>query len=381
MSDTKATFSFAFKTLTPIVGEPTNVTLTKLKKELYANAVGTTSELGGGLNGYLGMVMPEAEYLAERNTAPFIAPNKPVAPIPNSIQTTEEALYDRETYKEALLEYKQHRAMGIELKEQLITAIEYRYLKPLEVGKTGLASVTVGDMLQYLTDTYDEITLEDIHNNMEKLGAPWNPEEPILDLWERIKECQRFAAEGGYPIDDKLAINMVLKALEATNLFTTWTTQMRDIKQMNWTMKMFQDKFNDAQKERSRQITTKSAGYHGAHMATKIAPSYAAAAATTIITPTVKNDNTTDFTSDYVIRGPKGKYMSYCYGHGYNYGHKHTSPTCRSKKEGHKDMATFFNNMGGCQDVHIGPRNSTNAGNNNTTGTSNSATVVNTSTN
>jgi hypothetical protein len=378
MSDAKATFSFAFKTLTPIIGEPTNVTLTKLKKEIYANAVGTTSELGGGQNGYLGMVMPHVEYMAEPNTEAFVKPNKPVAPIPNSIKTTEEVLYDREMYKEALAEYKQHRAMGIELKEQLITAIEYRYLKPLEVGKTGLASVTISDMLAYLTDTYDEITLEDITTNMEKLGAPWNPEEPILDLWERIKECQRFATEGGYPIDDKVAINMVLKALEATGVYTTWTSQMRDIKQTSWTMKLFQDKFNEAQKERSRQVTAKSAGYHGAHAATTTAPTYAAV----VTNPTPKFDNTTDYTSEYVIRGPKGKYMCYCYGHGYNYGHKHTSPTCRSKKEGHKDMATFFNNMGGCQDLNIGPRNNTNNNtNNNNTGTNNNASATTTTTN
>ena len=53
---------FEIPILTRIHGEPTYITLKKLKEELCANAAAVTSDLGGGANGHLGLVLPPAEY-------------------------------------------------------------------------------------------------------------------------------------------------------------------------------------------------------------------------------------------------------------------------------------------------------------------------------
>jgi hypothetical protein len=364
MSDSKTTFSFEHKILTP---EPTNATLTQLKKELYANAMGTITELGGGNHGYLGIIMPAAEYLIETEGEIFMAPIKPVAPVRDDIRSYDEIAHDRDIYKEDLIEYKQHRAMGIELKEQLIAAIEYHYIKPMENGKCGLANRSTLDILNYLTTEYDQITMEDLEKNQAILTAKWNINDPILDLWERVKECQRFALEGGYPIADKIAISATLKVLEDTGVYILTTTIMRNKAQAEWNMVDFQTLFNKAEKERARQMTAKSAGFHGANMVTRKTPSYAAATIGT--TPTTAQL----IISPYTVIGPKGKPISYCYKHGYNFGMKHTSVTCMSKEAGHKDGATYFDNMDGCQDINLGPRpgrnnkNNTNSTGNNTT--------------
>jgi hypothetical protein len=321
MSDSKTTFSFEHKTLTPIVGEPTNATLTQLKKEIYANAMGTITELGGGNHGYLGLIMPAAEYFIETGGENFTAPIKPIAPVRDDIKSYEENAHDRDVYKETVVEYKQHRAMSIEIKEQLIAAVEYLYIRPLEVGKCGLANRTAMDILNYLTTEYDQITMEDLEKNQAILSAKWNVNNPILDLWERIKECQRFATEGGYPIADKMAISAVLKVLEDTGVYVLTTTIMRNKLQAEWNMVEFQTLFNKAEKERACQMTAKSAGFHGANVATiGTTPN----AMQLVISP-------------YTVIGHKGKPVSYCYEHGYNFGTKHTSITCMSKKPGHKD--------------------------------------------
>ena len=61
--DIKATtFVFPHEILTPIVGKPTHETVKLLRKEAYANAYENECTLGGGDNGYLGLIMPANEY-------------------------------------------------------------------------------------------------------------------------------------------------------------------------------------------------------------------------------------------------------------------------------------------------------------------------------
>ena len=50
---------FEFPTLTNIHGEPTYFQLKELKNELKSNATSVTSDLGGGGNGHLGLVLSQ----------------------------------------------------------------------------------------------------------------------------------------------------------------------------------------------------------------------------------------------------------------------------------------------------------------------------------
>ena len=51
-----------FKEFTKVHGTPTYETLQKIKDQLKANAASVTSNLGGGANGHLGLVLTPAEY-------------------------------------------------------------------------------------------------------------------------------------------------------------------------------------------------------------------------------------------------------------------------------------------------------------------------------
>ena len=62
--------------LTKIHGEPTYETLHQLKNELKANASYVPTTLGGGNNGYLGVILTPAEYHR-------IAPDNPCTQQPN----------------------------------------------------------------------------------------------------------------------------------------------------------------------------------------------------------------------------------------------------------------------------------------------------------
>jgi hypothetical protein len=76
MTTQSASYPLPHAQLTPILGKPTAAAIRQLKKEIYANARSLHSDRGGGLNGHLGIVMPNAAYFLRAGTA-FTAPNHP----------------------------------------------------------------------------------------------------------------------------------------------------------------------------------------------------------------------------------------------------------------------------------------------------------------
>jgi hypothetical protein len=371
MSDSIPKFSYPHEKLTPIVGKPTNATLHTLKQQVYANAVNIECNLGGGLNGYLGIVMPDTEYLTFSDGIPFIKPINPPEPIDDPNKGVDEKHLDKETYKTALAAFTKCKLIEADIKKQLLEAIEHQYLAPLRNAYLGFGRVTPKEILTFMSTKYDVITTDDLSKNMEALSAKWNHEESILLFWERVDECKRIATLGGQPFTDTFIINKMLKVLEDTGVYAPWTTQWRQIHpiETTWNMETFKTTFEYAETERYRIMTTKSAGYHSANATTGTTINNSPS--TSSVPPTSTG---TGKMSKYVFMGPNGKYISYCWSHGCCANWKHTSATCRTKKEGHKDEATFFDTMGGCQLLNTTSRNQ------NRNGTS-PATVVNTNNN
>jgi hypothetical protein len=76
--DFKSTY-FQHSSLTKIYGEPTFQSLQKLYKEIKANATLVSSTLGGGLHGYLGLVVTPANYARTQPNHVFTRPPHPGA--------------------------------------------------------------------------------------------------------------------------------------------------------------------------------------------------------------------------------------------------------------------------------------------------------------
>lgn len=189
---------------------------------------------------------------------------------------------------------------------------------------------------------------------------PWNTELPIRLLWDCITECQRIGKAGNEQITDKMAMFTALKLLDATGLFSTYTTNWRQANpnQSTWNGVLFRDFFSHADKDRRRNLTTKDAGFHGANATTTDKA--------TDNRSTSKNDDTA------FIDPSSNKKIYYCWSHGGCLNSNHTSATCKFQKEGHKQEATWFDMMGGATDMKFGKnsnrgrnRGRTNPGNNN----------------
>jgi hypothetical protein len=215
------------------------------------------------------------------------------------------------------------------LKQQILLAVAFRYLQVLKDADMGFADVSLAAILNHLKSTYGTITPEGIEDNRSLLGSDWNPEDPIEDLWLRIKECQRFATAATEPIPNAAAICLILAALEKSGVFSSAVEKWRDKEPATQTLANFQSLSDFENKERLRKLTAKSAGYHGSHNADIIvppSPGTAAAATPALAPPSVDVGN--------------GLKMYYCWSHGLGKNEKHTSATCEHPKDGHKTNAT-----------------------------------------
>ena len=268
MSDYARTSStYPHPLLTPIVIRPTNASIQALQKELFANAKAIHSTRGGGLNGHLALVMNAAAYLARTGIA-FNAPDHPGdAPLHAVGATTAQITETNRAFKHDLAEHDKFITVAEELKQQVILAVPNRYFAILEDREFGYADVPVLTIIEHLRATYAIVAPEEIDANRDQLSTPWNPDEPIEDVWTKIVEIQRFALAANEIITDATALRLTLKVFEATGVFITESEKWRDKPHIEWTMDNFQEHFNQATKERHRKLTAQTAGYHGAHSA------------------------------------------------------------------------------------------------------------------
>jgi hypothetical protein len=106
------------------------------------------------------------------------------------------------------------------IKEQFTGAVNRRYLRQFDHKTLGFADVPLTDLLAHLDIKYGKITQLQLEANLEELDKPWNPEEPIEDLWTAIETCIIFA-EDDDPISYASAIRKTLTVLEKTGVFNT----------------------------------------------------------------------------------------------------------------------------------------------------------------
>ena len=314
------------KELTILEGEPDYPKMAVLRREIYGNAVAFHSLRGGGTHGHLGMIEPPAEYILHNGIA-FVAPTHPGL-IPTHVQNATQAQIN-EAYRLHDINVKEfniYHTVGETLKQQLLRAVDDEYLAILADDTMGYADVTCAEMLVHLFATYSSVTADDLQANRDSLSKEWNPDEPLEALFKRIQTAQKFATANNDTITDKAAINQTLLAIEATKVFQTACEKWRDKDEATQTMTTFQTHFTKANKERRRQLTAQTAGYHSANATTSTPPPPIGPL------PTPAN-----------VANRFGRVMYYCWSCGFGYSKNHTSATCRNKKPGHKDDATAKN--------------------------------------
>jgi hypothetical protein len=246
-------------------------------------------------------------------------------------------------YDANIKEFNEMTKVNLQLKNQILVAVELTFLRLLSDEDFGFADVTPRALLDHLRTTYTDVEPEELEKNRVSLQETWNVEEPIELLWEKITKARAFATRHGDPITEYNALHSALVSIETTGVFTEACDKWRDLPTFGKTINTFRTFFDLANKNRLRKLTAKQGGYHGANAAT-IPPLTQAQTQAALIpsSPTPGGSTATQA----VISDTTNLY--YCWSHGLGWNPLHTSALCNNKGEGHKDNATINKMQGGC---------------------------------
>ena len=372
MASTRPTIHIPHAELTKIDGQPKPHSIQLLEQELYDLFGSVHSYRGGGNHGHLGAITSPAEYLTLSGQAlPWIPPTNPVPFATAGL--TQAAIAQQQMQQAADRDDWLIYTELMQLASQLIRrAIDDTYLAALKQGRMGYANVKPLDFLDHLRDEYGKASGADLEKNREAISEAWNPEQPLLKLWNKIDNCRDIATTAGEPITDTATMALALRALRAAgvygNAITLWETQ----DPTNKTWPNFRKHFNSHDKARLRALeTSRLAGYHQANLV------YTSAGlpvdiqhiinvttqAANASTPT--NDENTpphchkcnNATTDNSKPKPTptgSTSVYYCWSHGLTLSTaNHTSASCKTPAENHIKTATLANQQGGSKSIHL----------------------------
>jgi hypothetical protein len=191
----------------------------------------------------------------------------------------------------------------------------------------GFATVTPRDIVDHITTTYGSVSHDDLKENIKEMEAEWHSTQPLTDMWKQIRKARNFAANHN-PISEETAILTATTLLENSGVFEQDLRDWSLLDEDQQTYANLKTRFNKADKERRKKLSSKQAGYSN----------LASDKPTTKPPPAPSNENHPPY--------------FYCWTHGYGTNPNHTGRTCTNKAENHNPNATFYNMMGGNNRIH-----------------------------
>jgi hypothetical protein len=395
---------FQFPELSKIHGEPTYEALQIIKDELKANATSVQSSLGGGANGHLGLILTPVEYARISNTG-YTAPPFPTLVIPPNAtgpiisQANREFIENMRVYRETL-------DVGKALIRQIVAAIDSKYLKTLRNDNTNTITRPIPDVLTYLFNRYGKVTPDRLsQKELEVRSHVYNLQEPLVSLFDQVEDLKKLGDAAQMPYTELQITNFGVQLIRNTHDFLDGLKNWYDLPQDQKSWANFKLHFEE-EYDKLKLIRGESMEHAGFHQANFIAsqlkdevqsvqhnvlqllkkheddkentpppPPVKETANATIPTDpalamqmemlklikslqqevselknTPKDFRNNPHSSNYRGRMNRNKY---CWSHG---GCNHKGRDCKSKREGHKDEATFFNRMGGsnsyCREIN-----------------------------
>jgi hypothetical protein len=243
--------------ISPAESPPTFASLTIFQRKIEADATALPPSTDNKL-GWLGLVITEADYVAEEGHAyapPTDPGNTPTSPVLTAAQVTRQAAAAAAdpalqptafAVQEAMRrfqqdkdDYRQHVVIKTILKNQVTSSVHDTYIEKLKKPRTGFAKVTF-ELLEHLWKTYGNIDDLDLTENEARMKAPWNEPTPIEDLFKQLKEGQEFAARGKEIIADTTLTREGYNIILATGLFSSACRKWRQLKETEQTWSKFQ---------------------------------------------------------------------------------------------------------------------------------------------
>jgi hypothetical protein len=269
--DFKSTY-FQHSSLTHVHGEPTFQSLQKIYQEIKANATSVTSSLGGGLHGYLGLVVSPVNYA---RTQPDHAFNRPVNPGALNIAATAtqyQIAIAKDIHDSATKTFKECNLLERTLIQQIKDAIHPDYLEAITDDDTGLITGTIVAIMQYLFETFGYVNPTALNDKRDEiLALIVDNDKPIDTVFNAINKYAGVAEAAGSEETPAQLINLAMILLTKSGIFANDIRRWYDRPTAEKTWPNFKTHFRDAQKAiRNSTPTIDQLGFHNANLVQQI---------------------------------------------------------------------------------------------------------------
>ena len=249
--DLKQTF-FDYPELSKISGEPTLGSLMTLRNELKANAQSVTTTLGGGANGHLGLVLSAQAYEQIAPGTPYIRPVLPEMDVDNN-DTRYILAQKRLDYDTDLALYREFVAMERILIQQIVNAIDGKFLKAIRSKTTNKINKTIPDILTYLFETYGDVSPQELMSLRSQIeNMTFDPTEPVDAIFTEIEDFADIADTINDPISTIQKCKLAYVVLQNTKRFKSglWEWDRKPLQEKTWDN--FQSHFREVQRQLRR---------------------------------------------------------------------------------------------------------------------------------
>jgi hypothetical protein len=197
---------FPHSSFPKVTGEPTFEDLKVIRRLLNTNAMSVSSYVGGGRHRHLGIIMTNEDYFA---IDVFPVSDNPGAS-PEVVVGMTAAVISELTrlHREATQVYRTYHNVDQAIKKLILEAFDDAYLNALSDEVVGYATCTSLDLLTHLLTLYSMIAPTELTQNYERLNTPYDPNQPIEPLLQKIQDARAFAVAGGQQYGNAMIVNV-----------------------------------------------------------------------------------------------------------------------------------------------------------------------------
>jgi hypothetical protein len=304
----------------------------------------------GKQHGHLGIIMTNAECFTVK-TDVFLPPENlgPAATIVTGMMGVHISEMGR-LHTEVILTYLTYNNVDKAFKKMIIDAFEDKYLNALSDEIVGYANCTSLQLLTHLLMYYAIIAPTELTQNYEPINTPCDTNQLIEDLFQHIQDARAFLVVGGQPYGDAMIVAAAHREFRLTNQ----TAQQSGFHSVNM---MVEQGLGDSMQDTVdviAQLATSTASDRGtvatltATNAKLVSQLEAALAYVKMLKDEILALKANIKPAWQVQRLAKSKNINnYCWLNVHQVHKDHTSATYKARKDGHQEMVTKDNTMGG----------------------------------
>ena len=204
--------------------------------------------MGGGANDYLGLVLSAQAYEQIAPGTPYLRPVLPVMDVSNT-DTQYILAQKRLEHDTKLAQYRELVAMERILIQQIVNAIDAKFLKAIRSKTTNKINKTIPEILTYLFKTYGDVSPQELMSLRSEIEhMTFDPKEPVNAIFTEIEDFADIAEAINDPILTVHKYKLAYVVLQNTKRFKSGLREWDRKPLVEKTWENFQVHFREVQK-------------------------------------------------------------------------------------------------------------------------------------